>query len=45
MEIFTLDFCDLMLQEVDHFEAWCSEKKISILRPNSMNNYGVWPLC
>ena len=41
MEIFTPEFCQLMLQEVDHFESWCAKKSISILRPNSMNNYGV----
>ncbi len=41
MEIFTPEFCLLMLQEVDHFESWCAKQSISILRPNSMNNYGV----
>lgn len=41
MEIFTPEFCQLMLQEVDHFESWCAKQSISILRPNSMNNYGV----
>lgn len=41
MEIFTPEFCQLMLQEVNHFESWCAKQTISILRPNSMNNYGV----
>jgi hypothetical protein len=44
MEIFTPEFCQLMLQEVNHFESWCAKQTISILRPNSMNNYGVPPL-
>eukprot|EP01080_Neovahlkampfia_damariscottae_P000195 gene195-4441_t len=36
-EIFTVEFCSLLLEEVEHFESTVDV----ILRPNSMNNFGV----
>lgn len=41
MEIFTPEFCQQLVREVEHFEARCAREKIDILRPNSMNHYGV----
>jgi hypothetical protein len=41
MEVFTPEFCDLLQQEVENFEHWCTKENVKILRPNSMNNYGV----
>eukprot|EP01102_Stenamoeba_stenopodia_P006299 TRINITY_DN1725_c0_g3_i1.p1 TRINITY_DN1725_c0_g3~~TRINITY_DN1725_c0_g3_i1.p1 ORF type:complete len:315 (-),score=79.37 TRINITY_DN1725_c0_g3_i1:37-981(-) len=37
LEIFNKDFCDKLLEEVEHFEGF----GLPILRPNSMNNYGL----
>ena len=36
-EIFTIEFCNLLLQEVDNFE----DNVDVIIRPNSMNNFGI----
>jgi hypothetical protein len=36
-QIFTLEFCELLLEEVIHFENSVEV----IIRPNSMNNYGI----
>lgn len=35
--VFRVEFCNLLLQELDHFE----ESNMPKGRPNSMNNYGV----
>ena len=35
--VLTLEFCNLLLQELDHFEKSDMPKG----RPNTMNNYGV----
>lgn len=34
-------FCEKLLEEIDHFEAWCKETNEPVRRPNSMNNYGA----
>ncbi|EFJ11171.1 hypothetical protein SELMODRAFT_126754 [Selaginella moellendorffii] len=34
-------FCSKVLEEVAHFEKWAHEVKVSVLRPNTMNNYGA----
>ena len=39
--IFTLEWCDKILEEIAHFEEWAAENKIHVHRPNSMNNYGT----
>eukprot|EP01130_Rhizamoeba_saxonica_P017481 TRINITY_DN8485_c0_g1_i1.p1 TRINITY_DN8485_c0_g1~~TRINITY_DN8485_c0_g1_i1.p1 ORF type:complete len:258 (+),score=63.10 TRINITY_DN8485_c0_g1_i1:66-776(+) len=33
--------CNLILEEVENFEAWNIAKGLKIHRPNSMNNYGA----
>jgi len=37
LEIFTIEFCSALLEELAHFEA----SGLPVSRPNSMNNYGV----
>jgi len=37
VELFTDEFCDLLLTELDHFER----SKIPLRRPNGMNRYGA----
>jgi hypothetical protein len=39
--MFTLDWCDQILEEIDNFEKWALENKVHIHRPNSMNNFGT----
>lgn len=34
-------FCDMLMEEVHHFEQWAAEAKVKIMRPNTMNNYGA----
>jgi hypothetical protein len=34
-------FCDQLLEEIDHFEAFCKKTGEVVHRPNSMNNYGA----
>ncbi|KAK1552157.1 hypothetical protein Q3G72_011407 [Acer saccharum] len=34
-------FCEMLLSEVDNFERWVHKKKVRIMRPNTMNNYGA----
>jgi hypothetical protein len=42
MKLFNIDFCSLLLEEIDNFEKVAkNELNIPIHRPNSMNNYGV----
>jgi len=36
-----LSTCNLILDEVSHFEEWCLRNGLTINRPNSMNNYGA----
>ncbi|XP_020524614.1 uncharacterized PKHD-type hydroxylase At1g22950 isoform X2 [Amborella trichopoda] len=44
--IYTFDmlqprFCNLLLAEVENFEKWVHRNKFRIMRPNTMNKYGV----
>ncbi|KAL1531878.1 2-oxoglutarate and iron-dependent oxygenase domain-containing protein cp2 [Salvia divinorum] len=34
-------FCEMLLAEVENFEKWVHETKFRIMRPNTMNKYGV----
>ena len=34
-------FCDDLLEELAHFERWCAENDVALVRPNTMNNYGA----
>lgn len=34
-------FCEQLLEEMDHFEAYCKKSGEKVHRPNSMNNYGA----
>ncbi|KAI3699070.1 hypothetical protein L2E82_43080 [Cichorium intybus] len=34
-------FCEMMLAEVENLEKWTQETKISTMRPNTMNKYGI----
>src|SRR5262249_39970891 len=33
--------CEALLEEVAHFERWCQDNDLPLLRPNTMNNYGA----
>ena len=35
------EFCAALLEEVAAFEAWCTLHEVHLLRPNTINNYGV----
>jgi hypothetical protein len=35
------DFCRDLLEEAEHFERWCGEQELPLIRPNTMNNYGA----
>jgi hypothetical protein len=35
------EFCAALLDEVAHFETWCSRSRLGVVRPNTMNNYGA----
>ncbi len=39
--IFTMEFCEKVLEECAHFEAWAKERGMFVHRPNSMNNFGT----
>ncbi|KAL3631370.1 hypothetical protein CASFOL_024354 [Castilleja foliolosa] len=34
-------FCEMLLAEVENFEKWVNETKFRIMRPNTMNKFGV----
>ncbi|KAL9375005.1 hypothetical protein POPTR_015G043100v4 [Populus trichocarpa] len=34
-------FCELLVAEVENFEAWVNDTKFRIMRPNTMNKYGA----
>ncbi|XP_074329575.1 2-oxoglutarate and iron-dependent oxygenase domain-containing protein CP2-like [Apium graveolens] len=34
-------FCEMLLDEVEHFERWVRDTKFRIMRPNTMNAYGA----
>lgn len=40
-DMFRPQFCEALLEEVACFETWCSRSELSVIRPNSMNNYGA----
>eukprot|EP00297_Palpitomonas_bilix_P012072 CAMPEP_0113880314 /NCGR_PEP_ID=MMETSP0780_2-20120614/7715_1 /TAXON_ID=652834 /ORGANISM="Palpitomonas bilix" /LENGTH=315 /DNA_ID=CAMNT_0000866973 /DNA_START=135 /DNA_END=1082 /DNA_ORIENTATION=- /assembly_acc=CAM_ASM_000599 len=39
--LFSPSFCSKLCEEIDHFEKWVERERLDILRPNSMNNYGL----
>ena len=39
--LFTEEYCTLLLQECEAFEAWCDANRVEVKRPNTMNNYGA----
>jgi hypothetical protein len=39
--LFQTEFCNQMVEEIDHFQQWCESNSIHIVRPNSMNRYGA----
>ncbi|XP_057731985.1 2-oxoglutarate and iron-dependent oxygenase domain-containing protein ICU11-like [Arachis stenosperma] len=40
-EMLQPEFCEMLVSEVDNFERWVHESKIKIMRPNTMNKFGV----
>jgi hypothetical protein len=34
-------FCAGLLDEIAHFERWCADTELPMIRPNTMNNYGA----
>ncbi|KAJ9548929.1 hypothetical protein OSB04_021472 [Centaurea solstitialis] len=34
-------FCEMLLAEVENFEKWITETKFGVMRPSTMNKYGV----
>lgn len=41
LELLTAEYCALLLEECEHFEAWCIASDVEVKRPNTMNNYGA----
>lgn len=41
LRLFTAEFCELLLEECEHFEAWCAASDVRLHRPNTMNNHGA----
>ena len=41
IRFFTDEFCAMLLEEVEHFEAWCDAEGLPVHRPNTMNNHGA----
>src|SRR5437762_1805335 len=35
------EICTRLLEEAAWFEVWCGQGKLPLIRPNTMNNYGV----
>jgi hypothetical protein len=35
------EFCNKIVEEIDHFEKWSEQHGLQVNRPNSMNNYGA----
>lgn len=35
------EFCRALLEEAGHFEKWCADQELPLIRPNTMNNYGA----
>jgi hypothetical protein len=40
-DMLTPRFCQELLEELDHFEAWMAQQDLPVIRPNTMNNYGA----
>lgn len=40
-EMLQPEFCRLLLSEVENFERWVHEVNYGIMRPNTMNEYGI----
>src|SRR5262249_46527609 len=40
LDFFQSEFCRELLEEIEHFEDWQSERRLVALRPNTMNRYG-----
>jgi hypothetical protein len=40
-EMFKPQFCEMLLAEVEHMEKWVYDSRSTIMRPNTMNNFGV----
>ncbi|KAG7598010.1 Oxoglutarate/iron-dependent dioxygenase [Arabidopsis suecica] len=40
-EMFKPRFCEMLLAEVEHMEKWVYDSRSTIMRPNTMNNFGV----
>ncbi|CAN8304373.1 unnamed protein product [Cochlearia groenlandica] len=40
-EMFSPQFCQLLLEEVENMERWVYESRSTIMRPNTMNKFGV----
>ena len=32
------EYCELLLDELTHFETWCQQNQTDVFRPNTMNN-------
>ena len=41
LRIFTDAFCTMLLEECEHFEAWCLAAGVEVHRPNTMNAHGA----
>ena len=41
LRLVTDEYCTMLLEETEHFEAWCSEVGVALHRPNTMNNHGA----
>lgn len=40
-DMFQQGFCELLISEVENFEKWIHATKLAVMRPNTMNKYGV----
>lgn len=40
-EMLQPNFCEMLISEVEHFEGWVHETRFRIMRPSTMNKYGV----
>lgn len=40
-DMFQQSFCELLISEVENFEKWVGATKLAVMRPNTMNKYGV----
>ncbi|MCB9744875.1 MAG: hypothetical protein H6740_19955 [Alphaproteobacteria bacterium] len=41
LRVFTPEACRALLEELDHFEAFCARERVPVERPNSMNHHGA----